>query len=162
MAYLGARPSSVTVEQCRKAVAATFPETGEMNMERWTEQLVAERKEEWLQEGILVGMQKGIQEGMQKGMKEGMQTGIKEGMQKGMKEGMQTGIKEGMQTGIKEGMTSFTIRLLLRKFQSLDSELENRVRRLSREELEALGDDLLDIPNEEALTEWLDRRTKTH
>jgi hypothetical protein len=59
-------------------------------------------------------------------------------------------------------MTSFTIRLLLRKFQSLDSELENRVRELSREELEALGDELLDIPSEAALTEWLDRRTKTH
>jgi flagellar biosynthesis/type III secretory pathway protein FliH len=123
-------------------------------MERWTEQLVAERKEEWL----LQGMQAGMEKGMEKGMRAGMQKGV----QKGIQEGMQKGIQEGMQTGMKEGMASFTIRLLIRKFQSLGAELENRVRQLSREELEALGDDLLDIPSEAALTEWLDSRTKSH
>jgi hypothetical protein len=64
--------------------------------------------------------------------------------------------------GKMEGMASFTIRLLLRRFQGLDRALENRVRQLTQEELEELGDDLLEIPNEEGLTEWLDRRRKSH
>jgi hypothetical protein len=64
--------------------------------------------------------------------------------------------------GKMEGMASFTIRLLLRRFQRLDRALENRVRQLSQEELEAPGVSLLEIPNEAGLAEWLDRRGKSH
>jgi hypothetical protein len=69
---------------------------------------------------------------------------------------------EGMKEGKMEGMASFTIRLLLRRFQRLDRALENRVRQLTQEELEALGDDLFDISDETGLAEWMDRRRKSH
>jgi hypothetical protein len=124
--YLGAFAHTVTGDVFRRAIECTFTETGGINMDRLTEELIAGRKEELLRQGLEAGMQKGRMEGRM------------------------------------EERTSFTIRLLLRKFRSLDTDLEDRVRRLSQEELEALGDDLLDIPNEAALTEWLDRRSKSH
>jgi predicted transposase/invertase (TIGR01784 family) len=120
--YLGAASETLTMEDCRKALEATFPETGEMYMDRWTEQLVAEHRQEWMKEGI----------------------------------------REGMREGIKEGAVSLTIRLLIRKFGPLDSALEERVRQLSFEELERLGEELLDFQDESALAQWLERFGKSH
>jgi flagellar biosynthesis/type III secretory pathway protein FliH len=108
------------------------------------------------------GIKEGIKEGMKEGKMEGMKEGKMEGIMEGMKEGKMEGIMEGMKEGKIEGMASLTIRLLLRRFQRLDRALENHVRQLSQEELEALGDDLFDIPNEASLAEWLDRRRKSH
>ncbi len=70
---------------------------------------------------------------------------------------VQEGMDEGMKEGMKEGTASLTIRLLSRKFGSLDHALQERVRQLPLEELERLGDELLDLPSESALAEWLDK-----
>ncbi|MEW6350755.1 MAG: Rpn family recombination-promoting nuclease/putative transposase [Thermodesulfobacteriota bacterium] len=74
---------------------------------------------------------------------------------------MREAMEEGLEEGRKEGTASITIRLLSRKFGCLDNALEERVRQLPLEELELLGDALLDLPSESALAEWLDRRA-TH
>jgi predicted transposase/invertase (TIGR01784 family) len=119
--YLGAAAETVTMDDCRKAIEATFPETGETFMNRWTEQLVEEHRSEWLKQGIEEGM------------------------------------KEGMKEGRKDASFSLTIRLLIRKFGRLDKAMEERIRNLPLEQLERLGEDLLDFPDASALTEWLDR-----
>ncbi|MEW6349374.1 MAG: DUF4351 domain-containing protein [Thermodesulfobacteriota bacterium] len=102
--YLGAVAPTVTMDHCRKALVAAFPETGEMYTDRWTEQLVAAHRQEWLNEGL----------------------------------------KEGIREGVREGTASLTIRLLVRKFGCLDPGLEERVRQLPLDELERLGEELLD------------------
>ncbi len=118
--YLGAAAETVTIDDCRKAVEGTFHETGEMFMDRWIEEVVAERHQQWLREGI----------------------------------------EEGLKEGLKDGAAAVTIRQLRRKLGDLDASAEDRVRHLSFEELEKLGEDLLDFRDESALTEWLDRIEK--
>jgi hypothetical protein len=132
--YVGASAAhTVTMEDCRKAVKAAFPEIGERFMDRWTEQLVAEHHHEWKLEGI------------------------KEGLKEGLREGREEGRKEGR----KDAAASLTIRQLTRKLGELDAGLRERVRQLSFEQLERLGEDLLDFQEVSALTEWLDRMEKS-
>ncbi len=111
--YLGAAGETVTMEDCRIAVKATFPEKGELFMERWIEEIAAERHQEWL--------------------------------------------REGMEEGRKDATLSLTVRLLTRKFGSLDAALEERIEHLALEKMERLGEDLLDFRTPSELTEWLDR-----
>jgi hypothetical protein len=73
-------------------------------------------------------------------------------------EGIVEGKKAGIAEGKRAGIVSFTIRLLIRKFGDLDASLEDRVRQLSREDLEILADDIFDQPDADALVQWLDRR----
>jgi predicted transposase/invertase (TIGR01784 family) len=113
MRYLGAAAGTVTMEDCRKAIEATFHETGDIFMERWIDEIAAERHQQWK--------------------------------------------AEGLKEGLKEGAIAVTLRLLTRKIGDLGAGTEDRVRQLSFEQLERLGEDLLDIPDESALTEWLDR-----
>ncbi len=86
-------------------------------MDRWTEQLVAEHKHEWLREGVA----------------------------------------EGLRQGRQEEAAPLAVRLLRRKFGGLDAGVEARIKQLPLEELECLGEELLDLPNESALIEWLNR-----
>ncbi len=113
--YLGAAAETVTMKDCLEAVQATFTETGEIFMERWIEEIAAERHQEWRAEGL----------------------------------------REGVREGLKDGAAAVTIRQLTRKLGDLDAEVEERVRQLSFEDLERLGEDLLDFRKSTDLTEWL-------
>jgi hypothetical protein len=113
MRYLSTAAEQLTVEDCRKAVEAAFPKTGEKFMERWIDEIAAQRHEQWLAEGVA------------------------------------------------KGAAAITLRLLTRKLGDLDAEVEERVRQLSFEELERLGEDLLDFRDGLSLTEWLDRVEKS-
>ncbi len=75
---------------------------------------------------------------------------------------MQEAMEEGRAEGRKEGAASLTIRQLTRKFGGLDQTLEERVRQLPLDELVLLGEELLDLPNESALVEWLEKRRTAH
>ena len=82
-----------------------------------------------------------------------------EGMQEGIQEGLQQGMQQGMQQGAQEGSASITLKLLRKRFGTLPIVLEETIRRLSYEQLEALGDVLLDLPTVEALEAWLGQQT---
>ncbi|MDQ7785776.1 MAG: Rpn family recombination-promoting nuclease/putative transposase [Desulfomonilaceae bacterium] len=129
MRYLGTAAETVTMEDCRKAVKATFPGTGEIFMERWIEEIAAERHQEWMAEGLSKGLKEGLEKGLEK--------------------------------GLTQGAAAVTIRLLSRKLGDLDTTVRERIRHLSFEELERLGEDLLDFRDKSALTEWLDRVEKS-
>ncbi|MEW6352276.1 MAG: Rpn family recombination-promoting nuclease/putative transposase [Thermodesulfobacteriota bacterium] len=118
--YLGSAAQAVTVDDCRKALGAAFPETGETYMTGWIDQIVEERRHDWFEEGV----------------------------------------KEGVKEGIRKGAASLAVRMLVRKFGSLDADLEKRVRQLSPEQLERLGEDLFDLSDQTALADWLDRVEK--
>ncbi len=68
--------------------------------------------------------------------------------------------QEWLAEGLQAGASAVTIRMLTRKLGGLDPATEERVRRLSFEELARLGEDLLDFRDKAALTEWLDRVEK--
>ena len=71
---------------------------------------------------------------------------------------MRTGIKQGREEGRQEGLqreTELVIRQLKRKIGPLTPETEAQVKRLEIDELENLGETLLDFAQIEDLTNWL-------
>jgi len=67
----------------------------------------------------------------------------------------ETWIQEGMEKGEQKGVARQTLRMLHRKFGILEAELQERIRSLTIEQLENLGDALLDLQSKESLLAWL-------
>ncbi|MGB5593991.1 MAG: DUF4351 domain-containing protein, partial [Crocosphaera sp.] len=69
---------------------------------------------------------------------------------------IQQGIQQGRQEGIQQGEFNIVIRLLNRRIGSLSPNLEQQVRQLSLNNLEELGEALLDFQTETDLINWLE------
>jgi predicted transposase/invertase (TIGR01784 family) len=65
------------------------------------------------------------------------------------------GRQEGKQEGIKEGKLELVVRLLERRVGEILPDIESRIRRLSIEQLENLGEAVLDFTSTLDLTDWL-------
>jgi len=78
-------------------------------------------------------------------------------LDKWMNEGIEKGLQQGIQQGRQAGEASLTIRQLTRRFGKLDEATEEHIRQLPLDEVERLGEDLLDFPDVFALIDWLDR-----
>ncbi|MGK7872449.1 MAG: DUF4351 domain-containing protein [Xenococcaceae cyanobacterium] len=75
---------------------------------------------------------------------------------------MRTGIEQGRQEGIQEGIqreTDLVLRLLKHKLGELAPEVETQVRGLEIDQLEDLGEILLDFERVEDLTAWLKNKS---
>jgi hypothetical protein len=83
---------------------------------------------------------------------EGRQEGIQEGWQKGILEGEQ----KGEQKGLREEALHLTQRLLTRRIGVLTPEQEDRLRKLSHQQLEQLFDAAYDFASMDDLHTWLD------
>ncbi|MFH1117400.1 MAG: DUF4351 domain-containing protein, partial [Pseudomonadota bacterium] len=94
---------------------------------------------------------------LDKWMNEGIEKGLQQGLQQGVQQGLQQGLQEGVQQGRHAGTASLTIRQLTRRFGELDESTQERIRQLSLEEVEALGEELLDFKDKSALHRWLER-----
>jgi predicted transposase/invertase (TIGR01784 family) len=70
--------------------------------------------------------------------------------------GMQEGRQEGRQEGLIEGQTALILRLLRRRTGEIPPETKTRIRQLSLEQLEDLGEVLLDFTSQEDLIAWLE------
>ncbi|HAA26549.1 MAG TPA: transposase [Cyanobacteria bacterium UBA8553] len=85
----------------------------------------------------------------------GRQEGIEEGRQQGIQEGRQEGRQQGIQEGIKEGKLELIARLLERRVGEIAPDIQSAIRRLSIEQLENLGEAVLDFTSTSDLTDWL-------
>ncbi len=65
-------------------------------------------------------------------------------------------MEKGIQKGIQQERLNFIFRLLKRKVGDLSSELEGKIRNLSSDTLEDLGEALLDFNSTSDLIDWLD------
>ena len=74
----------------------------------------------------------------------------------GQLEGLQKGRIEGKQEGKKEGEVNLVLRLLKRKIGVVSAKLSEKIQNLSIEQLENLGDALLDFNSEDDLVRWLE------
>ncbi len=72
----------------------------------------------------------------------------------GIKEGLERGLEQGLERGRQEGEVSLVLRLLKRRLGQIEPEDENRINQLSVEQLEALGEALLDFSNRDDLLVW--------
>lgn len=66
------------------------------------------------------------------------------------------GIKQGLQQGLQQGQSIIVLRQLKRRLGKIESEDETRITGLSVEQLEALGEELLDFSSRDDLLAWLD------
>lgn len=81
-----------------------------------------------------------------------LQRGLEQGLQRGLEQGLQQGLQQGKQ----EEALSLLLRMLTRRFGELDSQLQERVQESSLEQLEELGEALLDFDGVTDLVIWLD------
>jgi predicted transposase YdaD len=89
-------------------------------------------------------------------LQEGKQEGIQLGKQEGIQLGKQEGIQLGKQEGRREGEFNLVMRQIKRKFGEIDRELTTTISNLSLEQLENLGEELLDFKTIDDLNHWLD------
>ena len=66
-------------------------------------------------------------------------------------------INEGIQQGEQQGEASLIIRIISRRFGTVEGALQERIRQLSVPQLEALGESLLDFSSLRDLLSWLDQ-----
>jgi hypothetical protein len=64
-----------------------------------------------------------------------------------------------MEQGVKRGKSDLVLRMLRKRFGSLDAESEGRVGQLSVEQLEELAEALLDFSAPSDLATWLDAKS---
>nr|WP_202895876.1 DUF4351 domain-containing protein [Iningainema tapete] len=62
-----------------------------------------------------------------------------------------------METGMQQEAQKFVLRLLNRRLGAIEPPLEQRVRELPLERLEALGEDILDFSEMSDLVNWLEQ-----
>ncbi len=70
-------------------------------------------------------------------------------------QGVKQGLEQGLQQGLQQGQAIIVLRQLKRRLGEIESEDETRINGLSVEQLEALGDALLDFSNRDDLLTWL-------
>lgn len=119
---------------------ADLKEFGTMLSERvieWTQQW----KTEGFEKGLRRGFRKGVEEGRKVGVEEGRKVGVKEGIKEGIREGIKEGIKEGISKGARQGESMVLLRLLERKFGTLDPGTQARI----------------ESAREERILSWVDR-----
>ena len=75
----------------------------------------------------------------------------------GKAEGIKEGEAKGRAEGIKEGEVSLVLRLLKRRIGEIQPSDESRITGLSVEQLEALGEALLDFSSTDDLSAWLNQ-----
>ncbi len=71
---------------------------------------------------------------------------------------MERGIEQGRQQGRQQGEVALIMRLLNRLFGGVTPEVEARIRNLSIEQLENLGEALLDFSDASDLSAWLEQK----
>ncbi|WP_258316486.1 DUF4351 domain-containing protein [Cylindrospermopsis raciborskii] len=98
---------------------------------------------------------------LKEGLQEGLQKGLQEGRQEGLQEGRQEGLQEE-QEGRQEGQRKIILLLLNHKFDGIESPVVERINRLSLEQLEAMGESLLDFRQISDLEAWLKDAEKSN
>jgi predicted transposase YdaD len=86
-----------------------------------------------------------------------LQEGLQEGRQLGLEQGRQEGLQEGRQEGRQAEGTILVLRLLTRRFGTLEEATRLRIAALPLPLLEDLGEALLDFSQASDLQDWLER-----
>ncbi len=142
--------TKVILEFIETILVYKFPKLSRKEIERMFA-LDDLRKTRVYQETLEEGIQLGKQEGIQIGKQEGIQIGKQEGIQIDKQEGIQIGKQEGR----REGEISLVMRLIRRKFGQPEQELTTKISNLTLEQLENLGEELLDFTTIDDLKHWL-------
>lgn len=86
-----------------------------------------------------------------------LQEGENRGLERGIEQGLERGIEQGLERGI-EHERALLVRLLTRKLGELSEEMIQSIQALSLEQLEALGDAVLDFQTVSDFESWLEQQ----
>jgi hypothetical protein len=86
-----------------------------------------------------------------------MEQGIEQGIERGIEQGIERGIEQGIERGIEQGERSLILRLLTRRVGPVPDRLTTNLQLLSLDQLEALGEALLDFTGLADVEAWLER-----
>jgi len=78
-------------------------------------------------------------------------------MEKGIEQGMEQGIEQGMEKGMEKEAKSLVVRLLNKKFEYLDDRIKTQIEKLKINEVENLGEALMDMSKIEDLENWFSK-----
>ena len=78
----------------------------------------------------------------------------------GIEKGLQKGLEQGLQQGLQQGEAKIILRQLKRSLGQIAESVDEQIRKLSTEQLEALADTLFDFENEADLLNWLENQPK--
>lgn len=81
--------------------------------------------------------------------------------QEGVQQGLQQGLQQGVQQGLQQGEQQLIVRQLNRRLGNIDSSLIEQIQQLSIEQLESLGEALLDFATVADLELWLSQKQNT-
>jgi predicted transposase YdaD len=82
-------------------------------------------------------------------------------LQKGVQKGLQQGLQEGLQQGLQRERR-LVIRLLERLIGKLSATTRRQIEEFDADQLEELGEALVDFRSEKDLTAWIERRAAAH
>ncbi len=86
---------------------------------------------------------------------EGVMEIVTSWMETGIQQGLQQGLQQGRQQGRQQEAVSMIFRQLNRRCGLLTSQLQEQIQKLSVEQLEVLGEELLDFSSVDDLVMWL-------
>lgn len=75
--------------------------------------------------------------------------------QDGLEQGLEQGLEKGLEKGLEQGQRTLIIRLLTRQFGTLPTSIMGSLEKLPSEQLEMLGDAILDFSGLEDVERWL-------
>ncbi|NER93431.1 MAG: Rpn family recombination-promoting nuclease/putative transposase [Symploca sp. SIO1B1] len=110
-----------------------------------------------LQNVVDTSRQEGMEQGWQEGREQGWQEGMEQGRQEGREQGQQEGRQEERLQSI-ERQRSLLLKQLARKLGDIPDPIQLQIAQLPLTSLEALGETLFDLENEEDLRQWLNRQ----
>ena len=81
---------------------------------------------------------------LQQEKQQSRQEGLQEGLQKGRQEGWRDGRQDGLQKGLQKGEKQLLKRQLTKRFGVLPADIDDRLRALTTQQLEAAGERIFD------------------
>jgi len=85
-----------------------------------------------------------------------------EGLEQGLEQGLQQGLHQGVQQGLQQGEQQLILRQLNRRLGEIEVSVIEQIQGLSIEQLESLGEALLDFAIVADLEVWLSQQPKTN
>ncbi|HKV39799.1 MAG TPA: DUF4351 domain-containing protein [Blastocatellia bacterium] len=111
---------------------------------------VMETRMSWREEALQEGLEQGLKQGLQQAMS-WKEEALQEGKQQGIQEGKQQGIQE-----TKHRLASLVMHLAEKRLGQFGAGIRERIGQLDSDQLEDLGEAVLDFERVEQLATWLD------
>ena len=110
----------------------------------------------WWEQAEQKGLEQGLEQGLERGLEQGLERGREQGLEQGREQGLEQGREQGLQQG-KQRMLSLLTRQIEKRLGPIDTTLQAGISGLNLDQIESLGDAVLDFDGPDDLKNWLER-----